>query len=207
MSGPHRNSFGQRNVKSPGSDPTSVRRTSKVSEQASPHVVYREGQAERPTFHDSFIERHWPKFGAAAMAVLALIVSIQDGKFGVFELGFVAILAGAIVYFVLNSVRKKMNDLHTVRTKTFRSPRFAVGVALGFSYFLYSTFFAGPAAYDSEIAKAAAEFTDPLTPFRDGFQSQDFGALGLLILKAAGEAALGGLIVSAFAGRLLGEEG
>jgi hypothetical protein len=43
-----------------------------------------------------------------------------------------------------------------------------------------------------------------LTPFKDGFQQKDFSAVAILILKAAGTMALGGVIVNVIAKRFFG---
>ena len=170
----------------------------------SPHVIYREGETERPSFHDSHIEKHWPKYVAGAGAVFALVYLIYDGKRDPFGLVLAPILFAGFSYFVLNGIRKSLNNVHTVRTKMFTSPTFGVGAFLGLCYFLYSTFLGGPSSSDSEIAQAVAEFQNPLTPFKDGFQQQDFGAVAFLILKAAGMMALGGFVVNVIARRFLG---
>ena len=170
----------------------------------SPHVVYREGEDERPSFHDSHIEKHWPKYVAGAGAVFVLIYLIYDGKRDPFGLILVPVLFAAFSYLTLNGIRKSVNNVHAVRTKMFTSPTFGAGAFLGLCYFLYSTFLGGPSSADSEIAQAVAEFQNPMTPFKDGFQQQDFGAVAILILKAAGTMALGGLIVTVFARRFFG---
>ena len=175
--------------------------------QPSPHVIYREGEAERPGFHGSFAELHWPKFGAAAFALFALGYYVTSGKGDLFTLVLATLLAGGFGYLVLSGFRRSVNNVHTARTELFRSPRFAVGAALGLGYFIYSTFLRSPPdASDSEIARAVFEFTDPLTPFRDGFQQRDLSAVATLILKAAGMMVAGGVIVRMIARRLLGEE-
>ena len=174
--------------------------------QPSPHVIYREGETERPGFHGSFAERHWPKFGAGAFALFAFGYYVTSGKGDLFTLVLATALAGGISYLVLNGFRKSVNNVHTARTEVFRSPRFAIGAALGFCYFVYSTLTGGPDASDSEIARAVAEFTDPLAPFRDGLQQRDLSAVAMLILKAAGMMVAGGVIVRMIARRLLGEE-
>jgi hypothetical protein len=175
----------------------------------SPHVIYREGENERPSFHDSHIEKHWPKYVAGAGAVFALVYLIHDGKRDPFGLVLVPVLFAGLSYLALNGLRKSLNNVHAVRTKMFTSPTFGVGAFLGLCYFVYSTFFGGPSSADSEIAQAVAEFQNPLTPFKDGFQQQDFGAVAILILKAAGIMALGGLIVTVIAKRFfgIGEDG
>jgi hypothetical protein len=43
-----------------------------------------------------------------------------------------------------------------------------------------------------------------MTPFKDGFQQQDFAAVAILILKLAGTMALGGVIVNVIARRFFG---
>jgi len=177
-----------------------------VNQQPSPHVIYREGETERPTFHGSFSERHWPKFGAAAFALFMVVYSLIYENRGLATILFASLLGGAISYFVLSMFRKSVNNLHTARTEIFKSPRFAVGAALGLGYFVYSTFLRGPAVYDSDIAQAVAEYSDPLLPFRDGFQQRDLSAVATLILKAAGMMVAGGVIVRMIARRLLGEE-
>ncbi len=174
-----------------------------LAAKPSPHVIYREGENERPSFHDSHIEKHWPKYVAGAGALFALVYLIYDGKRDPFGLILAPILFAAFSYFVLNGIRKSLNSVHTVRTKMFTSPTFGVGAFLGLCYFLYSTF-SGPNSSDSEIAQAVAEFQNPLTPFKDGFQQQDFAAVAVLILKAAGMMALGGFIVNVIARRFLG---
>jgi hypothetical protein len=170
----------------------------------SPHVIYREGESERPSFHDSHIEKHWPKYVAGAGAAFALVYLIYDGKRDILGLILVPILFAAFSYFALNGLRKSLNNVHAVRTKMFTSPTFGIGALLGLCYFIYSTFFGGPSSTDSEIAQAVAEFQNPMTPFKDGFQQQDFGAVAILILKAAGTMALGGLIVNVIAKRFFG---
>lgn len=176
-------------------------------QQPSPHVIYREGETERPSFHGSHIELHWPKYGAAAFTLFAIGYHLWTrAKIDLFGLVFATLVIGAVSYFVLSRIRKSIDDVHTARTELFRSPRFAVGAVLGFGYFLYSTFTGGPDASDSEIARAVSEFNDPLQPFRDGFQQKDLGAVAMLILKAAGLMVLGGMISKAIARRLLGEE-
>lgn len=184
--------------------PLSGSSVSPPSAKASPHVIYREGENERPSFHDSHIEKHWPKYVAGAGALFALVYLIYDGKRDPFGLVLAPILFAAFSYLMLNGIRKSLNSVHTVRTKIFTSPTFGVGAFLGLCYFLYSTFFGGPSSSDSEIAQAVAEFQNPLTPFKDGFQQQDFAAVAVLILKAAGMMALGGLIVNVIARRFLG---
>ncbi|UVK36370.1 hypothetical protein LHFGNBLO_003283 [Mesorhizobium sp. AR10] len=177
------------------------------AKQPSPHVIYREGETERPSFHGSFAELHWPKFVATAFALFALGYYLTRGKGDLFTVVLATLLAGAFSYLVLNGFRKSVNNVHTARTELFRSPRFAIGAVLGLGYFVYSTFLRGPPdASDSEIARAVAEFTDPLAPFRDGFQQRDLSAVAMLILKAAGMMVLGGLVVKTVAKRLLGEE-
>jgi hypothetical protein len=170
----------------------------------SPHVIYRPGEAERPTFHNSHVERHWPKHVAGAGAVLVLVYLIYDGKRDPFGLILVPVLFAAFSYLTLNGIRKSVNNVHAVRTKMFTSPTFGAGAFLGLCYFIYSSFFGGPSSTDSEIAQAVAEFQNPLTPFKDGFQQKDFGAAAILILKAAGTMALGGFIVSVIAKRFFG---
>jgi hypothetical protein len=170
----------------------------------SPHVIYREGESQRPSFHDSHIEKHWPKYVAGASAVFALVYLIYDGKRDPFGLILAPILFAAFSYLALNGIRKSLNNVHAVRTKMFTSPTFGVGAFLGLCYFVYSTFFGGPNSADSEIAQAVAEFQDPLTPFKDGFQQKDFSAVAILILKAAGTMALGGVIVNVTAKRFFG---
>lgn len=109
--------------------------------RASPHTVYREGEAKRPAFHDLHIERHWPKYGAAAFALFALGYSLYDGKRDPLGLVLVPLFAAFWSYLGLAGSRKAINHLHTVRTQTTtRSPAFFVGVMLGFAYFVYSTF-------------------------------------------------------------------
>jgi hypothetical protein len=175
-------------------------------QKPSPHVIYREGETEGASFHGSYVERHWPKFGAAAVALFALGYLLMEGDKGFGSVVLVALLGGGISYFWLSMFRRSVNNVHTARTEIFRSPRFAIGAALGLGYFVYSTFLRGPAVYDSDIAQAVAEYTDPLTPFRDGFQQRDLSAVARLILKAAGMMVAGGVIVKMIARRLLGEE-
>ncbi|MEO5322485.1 hypothetical protein PV773_04095 [Mesorhizobium sp. CC13] len=178
-----------------------------TQQKPGPHVIYREGEAERPTFHGSFAELHWPKFGAVAAALFAFGYYVMSGKRDLFSLVLATLLAGGIVYFVLNRFRKSVDDVHTARTEIFRSPRFAVGALLGFGYFVYSTFFGAVESTGNEFTDAVAQFQDPLTPFRDGFQQKDLAAVAMLILKAAGMMVFGGLIVRTIAKRVLGEEG
>lgn len=178
-----------------------------AQQKPGPHVIYREGEAERPTFHGSFVERHWPKFGAVAAALLALGYYVISGRSDIFSLVLATLLTGGIVYFVINRFRKSVDDVHTARTEIFRSPRFAVGALLGFGYFVYSTFFGAVESTGNEFTDAVAQFQDPLTPFRDGFQQKDLAAVAMLILKAAGMMVFGGLIVRTIAKRVLGEEG
>jgi len=170
----------------------------------SPHVIYREGESERPSFHDSHVEKHWPKYIAGAGAVFALVYLIYDGKRDPFGLILVPVLFAGLSYLALNGLRKSLNNVHQVRTKMFTSPTFGLGAFLGLCYFLYSTFFGGPSPSDSEIAQAVAEFQNPMTPFKDGFQQQDFAAVAILILKLAGTMALGGVIVNVIARRFFG---
>ncbi|WP_144223073.1 hypothetical protein [Mesorhizobium amorphae] len=175
-------------------------------QKPSPHVIYRDGETERPQFHGSFIDLHWPKLGASAAALFAFGYSISSGRTDPFSLVLVTALAGGMVYFVLNKFRKSVDDVHTARTEIFRSPRFAVGALLGLCYFVYSTFFGSSESTGNQIADAVAKFQDPLTPFHDGFQQQDLSAVAMLILKAAGMMVFGGLIVRTVARRVLGEE-
>ena len=173
--------------------------------QSNPHVIYREGQAERPSFHGSHIEVHWPKYGAALAAIFAISVLLYDDKRDLFGLVLVPVLFAGFSYLVMNGFRKALNDVHKVRTSLFKSPTFGLGALAGLCYFAYSTL-SGPSPTDSEIAKAVAEFQNPLTPFKDGFQQQDFAAVAMLILKAAGTMALGGFIVNWIAKRFFGVE-
>jgi hypothetical protein len=173
--------------------------------QPGPHVIYREGQATRPTFHGSHIEVHWPKYLAGAGFLFALGYLLHDGKRDLFGLALVPVIFALITYFAANGLRKSLNDVHKVRTSLFKSPAFGVGALAGLCYFLYSIL-SGPSPTDSDIAKAVAEFQNPLTPFKDGFQQRDFSAVAILIFKAAGTMALGGLVVNWIARRFFGIE-
>jgi len=167
----------------------------------SPHTIYRPGETERPTFHGSFVERNWPKFGAVAFAALALAVYLTSGKTDPVSLVLATLLAGGIGYVLLSKVRASLNDVHMARTEIFTSPSFAVGAFAGLGYFLY-TLLAGPDLSGNEVEREIARFQDPLGAFRDGFQQQDLGAVAFLIIKLAGFMVAGGLVTRFIARRL-----
>ncbi|NGO50518.1 hypothetical protein [Allomesorhizobium camelthorni] len=167
-----------------------------LQKQASPHVIYREGETERPTFHGSHIEVHWPKYGAAIAVLLALGYLIYDGKRDVFGLMLAPVLFGAFSYLAMNGLRKSLNNVHTLRTQLFRSPAFLIGSAIGLCYFVYSTFISPQMVMGAEWGVQTA--------FKDGFQQQDFSAVAVLLLKGAGYMVGGGIIVEFIARKLLG---
>ena len=158
-----------------------------LAKQPGPHVIYREGETERPTFHDSHIEKHWPKYGAAIAAVFALAYSLYDGKRFVLGLILVPILFGAMSYLAMNGLRKSLNNVHVARTQLFRSPAFLAGAVAGFAYFIYSTFISPQMVMGVEWGAQTA--------FDDGIQQKDLGAVAILMLKAAGYMVGGGIAV------------
>jgi hypothetical protein len=183
-----------------GSRPLAGEPASKpLAERHSPHTIYRPGETERPTFHNSHIELHWPKYLAAAAFVFALAYLVNDGKTDPFGLTVVPLLFAAISYFALNKVRKSLNDLHVVRTQSFRSPAFLAGGALGLGYFIYSTFISPEMIMGQEWGLQTA--------FADGFQQADLGAVAMLLLKAAGMIVAGGLLIEFISKRLFGATG
>jgi hypothetical protein len=188
--------FGQRGMAAP---PAGVRPSPRQVASSPPnsHVIYREGETERPTFHGSHIETHWPKYGAGLAAIFALSYLIYDGKRDLFGLVLVPVLFAAISYFAMNGFRKSLNNVHLVRTQLFRSPSFIVGAAIGLGYFIYSTFI------DPQMVMGVEWGVQ--TAFSDGFQQQDFGAVAMLVLKCAGYMVGGGLIVDFIARRFLGQ--
>ena len=170
-----------------------------VAPRQSPHTIYRAGETERPTFHDSFVEKHWPKALGVVAAAFALGYLIYDGKRDLFGLVLVPLLFGGFAYLAGNRFRKSLNNLHIARTQLFRSPAFLVGGAVGLAYFVYSTFVAPETIMGQEWGVQTA--------FADGFQQQDLSAVAMLLLKAVGLVVLGGFIVEAISKRLFGGTG
>ena len=197
MTNQHKPSFGQRGTVLPsGGQAPVVERVARQADLSSPHTIYREGQALRPRFHDSPVERHWPKAGAVLAAGFAIVYSLSQGRTDPFGLVLVTVLFGGIAYFALNSFRKSLNNLHTVRTQLFRSPAFLVGGVAGLAYFVYATFVSPTMVMGVEWGEQTA--------FQDGFQQADFGAAAILLLKAAGHIVAGGLLVEVIARRVFG---
>jgi hypothetical protein len=191
--------FGQRSTIAPDARALKTRPLAGSSmPQQSPHVIYRDGETQRPTFHDSHIEKHWPKYLAVAAAVFALVFLISDGKRDAFGLAVVPILFGGLSYLFLNGLRKSLNGMHTVRTQLFRSRPFLAGGVLGLSYFIYSTFIQPTTVMGVEWGLQTA--------FDDGFQQQDLGAVAMLLLKAAGYMVMGGIAVEFIARKLFGAD-
>lgn len=188
--------FGQRGMAAPHARALQQRPLPGSPAQKSPHVIYREGETERPTFHNSHIEKHWPKYLAVAAAVFALVFLISDGKRDPFGLILVPILFGGMSYLALNGVRKSLNNLHVARTQLFRSPAFLAGAVIGLGYFVYSTFISPTMIMGVEWGEQTA--------FYDGFQQKDFGAAAILLLKGAGYMVGGGIAVEFIARKMFG---
>jgi hypothetical protein len=197
MTNQRKPSFGQRGpmLRSDGRVPV-VDRVARPADLSSPPAVYRDGQAQISRFHDSPVERHWPKAGAVLAAGFAIVYSMSQGRTDPFGLVLVTVLFGGIAYFALNSFRKSLNNVHTVRTQLFRSPAFLVGGVAGLAYFVYATFINPTMVMGVEWGEQTA--------FQDGFQQADLGAAAILLLKAAGHIVAGGLLVEVIARRVFG---
>ena len=170
-----------------------------IAPRQSPHTIYRPGETERPTFHDSAVEKHWPKALGILAAAFALGYLIYDGKRDLFGLVLVPLLFGGFAYLAGNRFRKSLNHMHAARTQLFRSPAFLFGGIVGLGYFVYSTFLSPQMVMGQEWGVQTA--------FADGFQQKDLSAVAVLLLKAVGFVVLGGFIVEAISKRLFGGTG
>jgi hypothetical protein len=179
--------FGRR-----GMEPSTVRRER-------PHVISRDDETARSTFHGSHVEVHWPKYAAVVAAMFSLGYLLVDGQRYPFGLIFVPVIFGAISYFTMNRLRKALNHVHILRTGGFRSPAYMAGAAAGFLFFIYQTFITPQMILGVEWGVQTA--------FADGVQSEDLPAVGMLILKAAGFMVGGGVLFEFVAKRLRGDAG
>lgn len=164
--------------------------------QPSPHVIYREGETERPAFHNSHLEKHWPKYLAVAAAAFALGYFVYEGKRDAVGLTFAPALFGGFSYLFLNGLRKSLNNMHTARTQLFRSPASLAGGLVGLGYFIYSTFISPTMIMGVEWGAQTA--------FHDGLQQADMGAVASLLLKGAGYLVVGGLAAEFLSKKLFG---
>ena len=185
--------FGRRGTKQASSRQNAP--ASKIPERPGSEI-YRDGVREKPSETVVHIELHWPKYLAAAFACFAVYHVAFNRNADLFSIVFVGLIAGAIGYFVLSKFRMSLNSLHAIRTIGSRSPAFKIGALVGLGYFLYSTFFSPTEIMGLEWGEQTA--------FDDGFQRQDFGAVAILLLKAAGLMALGGIILDIVANRFFG---
>jgi len=174
---------------SAGADAQSVGR---APEMESRNTIYRPGEAERPSLHNSYLERNWPKFGALAFALLALGYTVQErGTDHPVSLAILFPLAGGFAYLALSGVRRALNAVHTVRTEGGRNRAFTLGLALGLAFFVYSTFIDPTTIMGHEFGLQ--------TVFRDGFQGRDLSALIPLVFRAALMMVAGGVILERLA--------
>lgn len=149
-----------------------------------------------PEIHNTHLERHWPRYGAIAFAIFAAFFTFNDQAKGNLQITLLTgLLAGGFSYFILIRFHNSLNRLHTLRTAKTRSKFFILGVVLGLTYWIYSTFISPTVLLGHEIG--------PQTAFKDGFQRQDLFAVAQLLLSAAVYAGLGGALVSFFETRFI----
>ncbi len=149
-------------------------------------AVQRQSDFITPSFHESHIELHWPKYVAITAALFAAVYLVQDGKTDLFGLILAPILFGGFSYFAVNKLRTSINAVHTLKKSGKRSPAFKVGLLAGFGYFIYSVFISPTEIMGVEWGAQTA--------FSDGLQREDFGSVAILLLKCAGLMVVGGMI-------------
>ena len=193
MAGPAKQTFGRRGAQ--------AKTTAAPATTKSTHVIYRDGETARPTFHNSHAELHWPKYGGALAAIFVLGYLIYSNRYDPFPMVIVPLLFGVAIYFSLNKLRKAANDIHSLRTEAFRSPIFLAGAAAGLLYYLYSTFI-------SPEMIVGLEWGGPKPRLEDGWQRQDLSASAIQLIKALGMMAFGGWLFQFVAKRFrrAGEE-
>ncbi|MBZ8132270.1 hypothetical protein [Afifella sp. IM 167] len=160
---------------------------------ASRNTIYRPGESERPTFHGSHIERHWPKYGAVAFAGFALAYAISERGFAhPVSLAMLPLFAAGFGFLALRGIREMVQSVHLVRTRTLRTRAFTAGVAAGLLCFLYTTFIDPQTIMGIEWGLQSV--------FNDGFQREDLSAALVMALQAFVLMAGTGLLFEKIAG-------
>jgi len=148
-----------------------------------------------PEIHNTHLERLWPVYGALACALFAIFMRYKEmNHIDVNTLLYIGILVGGITYLIFRGFRNSLNTLRDARRIKTQSRAFQIGLVVGLTYWVYSTFVSPTVLLGHEIGVQTA--------FYDGFQQHDMFAVVQLLLSAAFYGGVSAALFSFFGKRI-----